>query len=66
MRHPDITFGIYDSYTSSFLIRLQHKRVPLTMDGANRITKDCQTHEEKLVIWTLLDTDLRVSDIVIC
>jgi integrase/recombinase XerD len=37
-------------------MRYQYKREPLTPDEANRLANACQTHEEKLVIWTLLDT----------
>ena len=40
----------------------QYKREPLTRDEANRLANACQTHEEKLVLWTLLDTGLRVSE----
>ncbi len=40
----------------------QYKREPLTADEANRLADACKTHEEKLVIWTLLDTGLRVSE----
>lgn len=40
----------------------QFKREPLTQDEANRLANACQTHEEKLIIWTLLDTGLRVSE----
>ncbi len=40
----------------------QYKREPLTADEANRLANACKTHEEKLVIWTLLDTGLRVSE----
>src|SRR5437867_273835 len=41
----------------------QYKREPLTPDEANRIANACKTHEEKLVIWSLLDTGLRVSEL---
>lgn len=41
----------------------QFKREPLTADEANRLANACQTHQEKLVIWTLLDTGLRVSEL---
>jgi integrase/recombinase XerD len=41
----------------------QFKREPLTQDEANRLANACQTHEEKLVVWTLLDTGLRVSEL---
>lgn len=42
----------------------QYKREPLTQDEANRLANACQTHEEKLIIWTLLDTGIRVSELV--
>jgi len=41
----------------------QYKREPLTADEANRLANVCQTHEEKLVVWTMLDTGLRVSEL---
>jgi integrase/recombinase XerD len=41
----------------------QYKREPLTPDEANRLANACQTHEEKLVVWTLLDTGLRISEL---
>ena len=41
----------------------QYKREPLTPDEANRLAHACESHEEKLVIWTLLDTGLRVGEL---
>ena len=41
----------------------QYKREPLTQDEANSLANACQTHEERLVIWTLLDTGLWVSEL---
>src|SRR5215831_17775751 len=41
----------------------QFKREPLTQDEANRLANACETHEEKLIVWTLLDTGLRVSEL---
>jgi integrase/recombinase XerD len=41
----------------------QYKREPLTQDEANRLANACQTHEEKLVVWTLLDTGIRVGEL---
>src|SRR2546427_7480743 len=41
----------------------QFRREPLTQDEANRLANLCDTHEEKLVVWTLLDTGLRVSEL---
>jgi integrase/recombinase XerD len=41
----------------------QFKREPLTADEANRLASACNTHEEKLIVWTLLDTGLRVAEL---
>ena len=41
----------------------QFKREPLTQDEATRLANACQSHPEKLVIWTLLDSRLRVSEL---
>jgi integrase/recombinase XerD len=41
----------------------QFEREPLTQDEATRLANTCQSHQEKLVIWTLLDTGLRVSEL---
>jgi integrase len=40
-----------------------YKREPLTADEATRLANACQTHQEKLVVWTLLDTSLRVAEL---
>jgi hypothetical protein len=34
----------------------QFKREPLTQDKANYLANACETYEEKLYIWTPLDT----------
>lgn len=41
----------------------QYRREPLTQDEANRLANACDAHEEKLLVWTLLDTGLRVSEL---
>jgi len=41
----------------------QFKREPLTQDEANRLADACENHRERLIIWTLLDTGLRVSEL---
>ncbi len=41
----------------------QYKREPLIPDEANRVANACQTHEEKLGVWTLLDAGLRVAEL---
>ncbi len=40
------------------------KREPLTPDETNAISNACQTQKEKLVVWTLLDTGLRIHELV--
>src|SRR5918992_13638 len=50
-------------YCYDRFMRYQYKREPLTQDEANRLANACQTHEEKLVVWTLLDTGLRVAEL---
>jgi len=41
----------------------QYKREPLSPEEANRLVNACDTHQERLVVWTLLDTGLRVSEL---
>ncbi len=41
----------------------QFKREPLTQDEANRLAQACSTHQEKLLVLTLLDTGMRVSEL---
>ena len=40
----------------------QYKREPLSDDEANKLTNACETFREKFVIWTLLDTGLRLLE----
>ena len=44
-------------------MRYQYKCEPLTGDEATRLANACNPHEEKLVVWVLLDTGLRVSEL---
>jgi integrase/recombinase XerD len=44
-------------------MRYQYKREPLTTDEATRLANACNAAEAKLVVWTLLDTGLRVSEL---
>ena len=51
--------------SQSFIIcdmSYQFKREPLTPDEANRLANACKSHDEKLIVWTLLDTGLRVAE----
>ena len=41
----------------------QYKREPLTPDEANRLASVCETYQECLIVWTLLDTGLRVAEL---
>jgi len=40
----------------------QYKREPLSDDEVDRLTNACDTFREKFVVWTLLDTGLRLSE----
>jgi len=40
-----------------------YKREPLTQEEAERLEQACQTFQEKLMVWSLLDTGLRVSEL---
>ncbi len=41
----------------------QYKREPLTQEEASRFANSCSTVQERLVVWTLLDTGLRVGEL---
>ena len=41
----------------------QFVREPLRAEEADRLANACRSPEEKLVVWTLLDTGLRVSEL---
>jgi len=41
----------------------QYKREPLSDDEVDRLTNACDTFREKFVVWTLLDTGLRLSEL---
>ena len=43
----------------------QFKREPLTPIEADKLYQACNTVQEKLIIWILLDTGLRVSELCI-
>ncbi len=39
----------------------QYVREPLRFEETDRLCQACENVEEKLIVWTLLDTGLRVS-----
>ena len=41
----------------------QYVREPLRAEEADELANACETSEEKLIVWTLLDTGLRVSEL---
>src|SRR5690242_8499955 len=41
----------------------QYVREPLTADESDRPSNACETTTERLVVWTLLDTALRVGEL---
>jgi len=44
-------------------VAYQYVREPLRAEEADALSHACETTEEKLIIWTLLDTGLRVSEL---
>ncbi len=42
----------------------QYKREPLAQDEADALANTCRTARERLVVWLLLDTGLRASELV--
>lgn len=40
----------------------QYKREPLNDDEVNQLTNACEIFRDKFVVWTLLDTGLRLSE----
>lgn len=42
---------------------MQYKREPLTRDEASKLINACQTPREKVLILTMLDTGMRVSEV---
>jgi len=41
----------------------QYVREPLRAEEADRLSHACESTQEKLIVWTLLDTGLRVSEL---
>src|SRR5262245_43029693 len=41
----------------------QYVKEPLTAEESDRLSSACETPTERLVVWTLLDTGLRVSEL---
>lgn len=41
----------------------QYKREPLSNAEADKLSNSCETPKEKLIVWTLLDTGLRASEL---
>ena len=44
-------------------VAYQYVRQPLRAEEADALSHACETPEEKLIIWTLLDTGLRVAEL---
>jgi hypothetical protein len=41
----------------------QYVREPLTTDESDRLSNACETPTERLLVWTLLDTGIRVGEL---
>jgi len=44
-------------------VAYHYVREPLRAEEADALSHACESSEEKLIIWTLLDTGLRVSEL---
>ena len=44
-------------------MKYQYRQEPLHDDEANRLVNACETLKERLVIWTLLDTGMRLGEL---
>jgi integrase/recombinase XerD len=44
-------------------VAYQYTREPLTAEEADRLANACESPTERLVVWTLLDTGLRVAEL---
>ena len=44
-------------------MKYQHKREPLSIEEADRIINACEPMEEKICVWALLETGMRVSEL---
>jgi integrase/recombinase XerD len=44
-------------------VAYQYVREPLTTAEADRLANACETPTERLIVWTLLDTGLRISEL---
>lgn len=42
--------------------KYRHRRDPLILEDQNKLANSCESMQEKLVVWTLLDTGLRVEE----
>jgi integrase len=58
-----VTVPIRISANSRTISSILRGREPMRVEGADRLCNACKTTEEKLVLWTLLDTGLRVSEL---
>jgi integrase/recombinase XerD len=43
----------------------QFVREPLTAEESDRLSNACETTTERLVVWTLLDTGLRIGELCV-
>lgn len=44
------------------IMAYQYKRESLSRDEVSRLERACETAQERMLVWTLLDTGLRVSE----
>ena len=45
------------------MAQYQYKREPLSIEESDRLMNACETAEERLIVWSLLESGLRVSEL---
>ena len=52
-----------DARFRGWVMPYQYVREPLTAEESDRLSNACETPAERLVVWALLDTGLRVGEL---
>ncbi len=56
------TRRLYKGWRQILCMTYQFVREPLTWEETDRLANACDSFKEKLVVWTLLDTGMRVGE----
>lgn len=58
-----LNFTKFKQIRKSQIMDYQYVREPLSTEETDKLCQSCETALEKLIVWTLLDTGLRVSEL---